>query len=72
MVKHPQTICWQQPTNCFKLFDYFVGLAFRGLTWTGDDFFNNLLIDFKIDVWMLFKQALMITESYGIEQTTKQ
>ena len=50
MVKHPQTICWQQPTNCFKLFDYFVGLAFRGLTWTGDDFFNNLLIDFKIDV----------------------
>ena len=27
MVKHTQTIHWQQPTNCLNLFDHFVGLA---------------------------------------------
>ena len=31
MVKHTQTICPQQPTNCFSVFDHFVGLALKGL-----------------------------------------
>ena len=32
MVKHTQTICRQQPTNCSSVFDNFVGLALKGLT----------------------------------------
>ena len=31
MVKHTQTICRQQPTNCLSVFDHFVGLALKGL-----------------------------------------
>ena len=31
MVKQTQTISRQQPTNCFSVFDHFVGLAFKGL-----------------------------------------
>ena len=30
MVKHTQTICQQQPTNCLSVFDHFVGLVLRG------------------------------------------
>ena len=32
MVKHAQTIRWQQPTNCLSVFDHFLGLALKGLT----------------------------------------
>ena len=31
MVKHTQTTCRQQPTNCLSVFDHFVGLALEGL-----------------------------------------
>ena len=31
MVKHTQTICRQQPTNCLSVFDHFVGLALKVL-----------------------------------------
>ena len=31
MIKHTQTIRWQQPTNCLSVFDHFVGLALKGL-----------------------------------------
>ena len=31
MVKHTQTIHWQQPTNCLSMFNCFVGLALKGL-----------------------------------------
>ena len=31
MVKHTQSICWQQPTNCLNVFDHFVGLALKWL-----------------------------------------
>ena len=31
MVKHTQTICRQQPTNCLSAFDDFLGLALKGL-----------------------------------------
>ena len=31
MVKHTQTIRWQQPTNCLRVFDDFVRLALKGL-----------------------------------------
>ena len=31
MVKHTQTICWQQPTNSLSVFDHFVKLALKGL-----------------------------------------
>ena len=32
MVKHTQTIRWQQPTSCLSVFDHFVKLALKGLT----------------------------------------
>ena len=31
MVKHTQTICQQQSTDCLSVFDNFVGLALNGL-----------------------------------------
>ena len=31
MVKHTQTICPQQPTNCLSVFDHFGGLALKEL-----------------------------------------
>ena len=31
MVKHTQTICRQQPTNCLNVSDYFVELTLKGL-----------------------------------------
>ena len=31
MVKHTQTIRWQQPTNCLSIFDHFVTLSPEGL-----------------------------------------
>ena len=32
MVEHTQTIRQVLPTNCFSVFDHFVGLALKGLT----------------------------------------
>ena len=32
MVKDTQTVRRLLPTNCLSVFDYFVGLAFKGLT----------------------------------------
>ena len=31
MIKHTQTICQQQPINCWDLYDSFVGLGLKGL-----------------------------------------
>ena len=31
MVQHTQTIRRQQPTNCLKVLDHFVGLVLKGL-----------------------------------------
>ena len=33
MVKHAQTIRQLLPTNCLNVFDYFVKLALKGLSW---------------------------------------
>ena len=32
MVKHTQTIRWLLQRNCLRVFDHFVGFAFKGLT----------------------------------------
>ena len=32
MVKHTQTICRQQPTNCLSVFDHVMELALKELT----------------------------------------
>ena len=40
MVKHTQTIRWQQPTNCLSVLDHFVGLALKELiefTWSQEN-----------------------------------
>ena len=31
MVKHTQTIRWQQATNCLSVFDHFVGVVLKEL-----------------------------------------
>ena len=33
MVKHTETIRRQKPTNCFSVFDHFVVLVLKGLTY---------------------------------------
>ena len=35
MVKHTQTIRREKPTNCLSVFDHFVGLAPKGLMFSG-------------------------------------
>ena len=42
MVKHTETIRQQQPTNFLSVFEYFVGLARKGLNLQfSDDFRGN-------------------------------
>ena len=31
MIKHTQTIRWQEATNCLNMFNHFVGRALKGL-----------------------------------------
>ena len=50
MVKHTQTICREQPINCFSVFDHFVGLVLKVLRIViGRDFFS----DCKNRLWFL-------------------
>ena len=44
MVSHTQTVRWQQPTNCFSVFDHFMGLVLKGLT-PKMDLFVKMIID---------------------------
>ena len=46
MVKRNQTIRWQQLTNCLSVFDHFVGLVFKGLSFR--TFFEELENGVKI------------------------
>ena len=39
MVKHTQTTCRQQPTNCLSVFGHVVGLALKGLRYL-DEFIS--------------------------------
>ena len=50
MVKHPQAIRRQQPTNCLSVSDHFVGLAFKWLTATliTNSLMEIHLIDVKV------------------------
>ena len=40
MVKHTQTTRRQKPTNRLSVFDHFVGLALKGLSWQQRLFFG--------------------------------
>ena len=41
MVKHTETIRRQQPANCLSVFDRFVGLALKGLTFKIEKHLHN-------------------------------
>ena len=58
MVKHAQTVCRQQPTNCLSGFDHFVGLALKGLKWFSK--FNSVVVmtQNKIFVFLKFEKKL--------------
>ena len=43
MVKHTLTIRRLLPTNCLKLFDHFVGLALKGLSFAYIHIYKTLL-----------------------------
>ena len=65
MVKHIQTICQQQPTICLSVFDYFAGLALKGLnSWRVDilvtrlDFFSRSLYHFR-DIVKSLEEGIM-------------
>ena len=65
MVKHIQKIRQQQPTNCLSAFDYFVGLALKGLnSWqvgilvTRLDFFSRWLYHFR-DIVKPLEEGIM-------------
>ena len=45
MVKHTQRICWLLLTNCFSVFDHFVGLSHKEL--------REKINSFKISSWFL-------------------
>ena len=42
MVKHTQTICQLLPRNFLSVFDYFVGLALKGLIYDSNDLVQYL------------------------------
>ena len=42
MVKHTQTICWQQLKNCLCVFDHFVGLVLNPLSANAIKWSNTL------------------------------
>ena len=48
MVKRTQLICRFLQTNCLNVFDYFVGLAFKGLS---IEFSLNLLQEYQKAIW---------------------
>ena len=54
MVKHTQTIRRLLPTNCLSVFDYFMGLALKGLMiWRADkDPVVNGWLDKKKFMWL--------------------
>ena len=57
MVKHSQTIRRQNPTNCLSVFDYFVGLALKGLNTKKDfNYFhkNQNLTGFWLGLFMYY------------------
>ena len=45
MVKHTQTVCQEQPTNCLSVFDHFMGLGLKGLLWETMDQLGKVFID---------------------------
>ena len=55
MVKHTQTIHWQQPTNCWIVFNHFWGLVLKELM----DLLNKITFTSKLK-FMPFLECLCI------------
>ena len=53
MTELTQTVCWQQPTNCFRVFDHSVGLVLKGL-----------MRDYPKDQW-----KCMITKNVHVKES---
>ena len=72
MVKHTQTICRQQPTNCLSVFDHFVNLALKGLKDNYVQSTERLCISFIVtrsilSVLPLWLCSILITLSGDVE-----
>ena len=61
MVKHTQTIRRQIPTNYLTVFDHFVGLVLKGLTFQGKDAVLFQAIDLNLN----FSAIIFLKFSYG-------
>ena len=72
MVKHTQTICRQQPTNCLSVFDHFVNLTLKGLKDNYVQITERLCISFIVtrsilSVLPLWLCSILITLSGDVE-----
>ena len=54
MIKHTQTIRRQLPTNCLTVFDYFVGLLLKGLT------FFQIFWNIEKNMWISFSKWIFL------------
>ena len=80
MVKHTQTIRWQQSANCLSVFDHFVGLALKGLTWCltanaawcsskRNNFTGCIIVTFSVPLFRLnYKDFVLLKKLFWICQ----
>ena len=60
MVRHTQTIRFQQPPNYLSVFDHFLGLALKGLTLSG-----------AVQLFMVVFVTFVLKENLETGYTTK-
>ena len=70
MVKHTQRILQQQHTNCFSVFDHFVGLAVKGFKTPQNSQENScagvfFLMQFKLEAFLISKENFF-TKDFGV------
>ena len=66
MVKHNQTIRRLLPTNCWSVFDYYVGLLLKELKYLlGSGFVKNLILSYRY--WQIELTKIPWHDSFGIK-----
>ena len=66
MVKHIQTIRWQQPTNCLSMFEHFVGLALKELNKKICVIIIILILGKGIDLQILTHNTLTVVRLFTL------
>ena len=63
MVKHTQTICLQQPTNCLSGFDHFVRLALKGLNLLGS---KKIVLKLEVSQYFPIQRSESLLKNFRI------